>query len=287
MLLNREANRMKQKEYLPGKLCDRVRDLREERGLTRKELAEHSGVNESLLGRIENNKNKKVSDEAVQALAKFFSVSTDFLLGLTDIPDRKNYDIEELGLSAESAKLLYTGKIDARILNLLLENPRFPQLAALLARYQNEIVKSGIAAMNQQLSFLSSLLLDQADNNPDSAESARQAAQDISAIRTPIINADTTAIQNVFMLIVRDIKEQGETIVTDSKAASAEVMQKLRKELSKGQDSPDLRNLTAEDLTAAVMKTIAATGISEDTLQSLGSAYTKVLEEMKDQAHDE
>ena len=30
---------MKQKEYLPGKLCDRVRDLREERGLTRKELA--------------------------------------------------------------------------------------------------------------------------------------------------------------------------------------------------------------------------------------------------------
>ena len=278
---------MKQKTYLPGKLCDRVRDLREEWGLTRKELAERSGVDESLLGRIENNKNKKVSDEAVQALAKFFSVSTDFLLGLTDIPDRKNYDIEELGLSAESAKLLYTGKIDARILNLLLENPRFPQLTALLARYQNEVVKSGIAAMNQQLSFLSSLLLDQAEKIPDSAESARQAAQDISAIRTPIINADTTAIQNVFMLIVRDIKAQGESIVTDSKAASAEVMQKLRKELSKGQDSPDLRNLTAEDLTAAVMKTIAATGISEGTLQSLGSAYTKVLEEMKDQAHDE
>jgi hypothetical protein len=228
-----------------------------------------------------------LGDGYIIKIAKYFNVSTDFILGETNIPDRKNYDIEELGLSAESAKLLYTGKIDARILNLLLENPRFPQLAALLARYQNEIVKSGIAAMNQQLSFLSSLLLDQADNNPDSAESARQAAQDISAIRTPIINADTTAIQNVFMLIVRDIKEQGETIVTDSKAASAEVMQKLRKELSKGQDSPDLRNLTAEDLTAAVMKTIAATGISEDTLQSLGSAYTKVLEEMKDLTHDE
>ena len=49
---------MKQKTYLPGKLCDRVRDLREEKGLTRKELAERSGVDESLLGRIENNKNK-------------------------------------------------------------------------------------------------------------------------------------------------------------------------------------------------------------------------------------
>ena len=120
---------MKQKEYLPGKLCDRVRDLREERGLTRKELAERSGVDESLLGRIENNKNKKVSDEAVQALAKFFSVSTDFLLGLTDIPDRKNYDIEELGLSIQAARNLYTGAVNVQVVNLLLEDPQFAVLS--------------------------------------------------------------------------------------------------------------------------------------------------------------
>lgn len=273
--------------WLPSDTRQRIQDLIKDSSITQAELAGIIGLSESALSRYLKGQTEMLGDGYIIKIAKYFNVSTDFILGETNIPDRKNYDIEELGLSAESAKLLYTGKIDARILNLLLENPRFPQLAALLARYQNEIVKSGIAAMNQQLSFLSSLLLDQADNNPDSAESARQAAQDISAIRTPIINADTTAIQNVFMLIVRDIKEQGETIVTDSKAASAEVMQKLRKELSKGQDSPDLRNLTAEDLTAAVMKTIAATGISEGTLQSLGSAYTKVLEEMKDQAHDE
>ena len=273
--------------YLPGDTRQRIQDLIKNSSITQAELAGIIGLSESALSRYLKGQTEMLGDGYIIKIAKYFNVSTDFILGETNIPDRKNYDIEELGLSAESAKLLYTGKIDARILNLLLENPRFPQLTALLARYQNEVVKSGIAAMNQQLSFLSSLLLDQAEKIPDSAESARQAAQDISAIRTPIINADTTAIQNVFMLIVRDIKAQGESIVTDSKAASAEVMQKLRKELSKGQDSPDLRNLTAEDLTAAVMKTIAATGISEGTLQSLGSAYTKVLEEMKDQAHDE
>ena len=273
--------------WLPRDTRQRIQDLIKDSSVTQAELAGIIGLSESALSRYLKGQTEMLGDGYIIKIAKYFNVSTDFILGETNIPDRKNYDIEELGLSAESAKLLYTGKIDARILNLLLENPRFPQLTALLARYQNEVVKSGIAAMNQQLSFLSSLLLDQAEKIPDSAESARQAAQDISAIRTPIINADTTAIQNVFMLIVRDIKAQGESIVTDSKAASAEVMQKLRKELSKGQDSPDLRNLTAEDLTAAVMKTIAATGISEGTLQSLGSAYTKVLEEMKDQAHDE
>ena len=273
--------------WLPSDTRQRIQDLIKDSSVTQAELAGIIGLSESALSRYLKGQTEMLGDGYIIKIAKYFNVSTDFILGETNIPDRKNYDIEELGLSAESAKLLYTGKIDARILNLLLENPRFPQLTALLARYQNEVVKSGIAAMNQQLSVLSSLLLDQAEKIPDSAESARQAAQDISAIRTPIINADTTAIQNVFMLIVRDIKAQGESIVTDSKAASAEVMQKLRKELSKGQDSPDLRNLTAEDLTAAVMKTIAATGISEGTLQSLGSAYTKVLEEMKDQAHDE
>ena len=273
--------------WLPSDTRQRIQDLIKDSSVTQAELAGIIGLSESALSRYLKGQTEMLGDGYIIKIAKYFNVSTDFILGETNIPDRKNYDIEELGLSAESAKLLYTGKIDARILNLLLENPRFPQLTALLARYQNEVVKSGIAAMNQQLSFLSSLLLDQSEKIPDSAESARQAAQDISAIRTPIINADTTAIQNVFMLIVRDIKAQGESIVTDSKAASAEVMQKLRKELSKGQDSPDLRNLTAEDLTAAVMKTIAATGISEGTLQSLGSAYTKVLEEMKDQAHDE
>ena len=273
--------------WLPSDTRQRIQDLIKDSSVTQAELAGIIGLSESALSRYLKGQTEMLGDGYIIKIAKYFNVSTDFILGETNIPDRKNYDIEELGLSAESAKLLYTGKIDVRILNLLLENPRFPQLTALLARYQNEVVKSGIAAMNQQLSFLSSLLLDQAEKIPDSAESARQAAQDISAIRTPIINADTTAIQNVFMLIVRDIKAQGESIVTDSKAASAEVMQKLRKELSKGQDSPDLRNLTAEDLTAAVMKTIAATGISEGTLQSLGSAYTKVLEEMKDQAHDE
>ncbi|MBQ3701269.1 MAG: helix-turn-helix transcriptional regulator [Oscillospiraceae bacterium] len=64
---------MKEKTWLPGKISDRVRDLREEWGLTRKELAQRSGVDESLLGRIENNKIRKIQDDALTKLAKFLS----------------------------------------------------------------------------------------------------------------------------------------------------------------------------------------------------------------------
>ena len=275
--------------YLPGDTRQRIQDLIKDRSITQAELAGIIGLSESALSRYLKGQTEMLGDGYIIKIAKHFNVSIDFLLGETNIPDRKNYDIEELGISAEAAKLLYTGRLDSRVLNLLLENPHFPQLLALLARYQNEIVRSGIAAMNQQLTFINSLLLAQAESVPDSAGAATQLAADLKDVRMPVINADTTAIQNLFMLIVRDIKEQGETIAADSNAVTAQVLQRLREELSKGQDSLDLRKITAEDLTGAVMRavSIADIPIPEDALQGLGSAFKTVLDEMRNSTHDE
>ena len=273
--------------YLPGDTRQRIQDLIKDSSITQAELAGIIGLSESAFSRYLKGQTEMLGDGYIIKIAKHFNVSTDFLLGETNIPDRKNYDIEELGISAEAAKLLYTGRLDSRVLNLLLENPHFPQLLALLARYQKEIVRSGIAAMNQQLTFINSLLLAQAESVPDSAGAATQLAADLRDVHMPVINADTTAIQNLFMLIVRDIKEQGETIAADSNAVTAQVLQRLREELSKGQDSLDLRKITAEDLTGAVMRAVSIADIPEDALQGLGSAFKTVLDEMRNSTHDE
>ena len=273
--------------YLPGDTRQRIQDLIKDSSITQAELAGIIGLSESALSRYLKGQTEMLGDGYIIKIAKHFNVSTDFLLGETDIPDRKNYDIEELGISSEAAKLLYTGRLDSRVLSLLLENPHFPQLLALLARYQKEIVRSGIAAMNQQLTFINSLLLTQAESNPDNAGAATQLAADLRDVRMPVINADTTAIQNLFMLIVRDIKAQGETIAADSNAVTAQVLQRLREELSKGQDSLDLRRITAEDLTGAVMRAVSIADIPEDALQGLGSAFKTVLDEMRNSTHDE
>ena len=273
--------------YLPGDTRQRIQDLIKDSSITQAELAGIIGLSESAFSRYLKGQTEMLGDGYIIKIAKHFNVSTDFLLGETNIPDRKNYDIEELGISAEAAKLLYTGRLDSRVLNLLLENPHFPQLLALLARYQKEIVRSGIAAMNQQLTFINSLLLEQAESVPDSAGAATQLAADLRDVHMPVINADTTAIQNLFMLIVRDIKEQGETIAADSNAVTAQVLQRLREELSKGQDSLDLRKITAEDLTGAVMRAVSIADIPEDALQGLGSAFKTVLDEMRNSTHDE
>ena len=76
-----------------------------------------------------------LTHEQVLKIARLFNVSTDFLLGETNIPDRKNYDIAELGLSVEAAKNLYTGRVNTEVVNLLLENARFAELTYRIAQY--------------------------------------------------------------------------------------------------------------------------------------------------------
>ena len=114
--------------YLPGDTRQRIQDLIKNRKITQAELAEKVGLSNSALSRYLQGSTKNLGDGFIIRIAKYFDVSTDFLLGETDIPDRKNYDIEELGLSAETAKLLYTGKVDASVQNQLIEHQRFRNL---------------------------------------------------------------------------------------------------------------------------------------------------------------
>ena len=73
----------------------RITGLREREDMTLDELAAKIGINATTLGRIEKGQTQKINSDVLVALAREFSVSTDFLLGLTSIPERKNYDISE------------------------------------------------------------------------------------------------------------------------------------------------------------------------------------------------
>ena len=273
--------------YLPGDTRQRIQDLIKSRKITQAELAESVGLSSSTLSRYLQGRTANLGDGFIIRIAKYFDVSTDFLLGETDIPDRKNYDIEELGLSAETTKLLYTGKVDASVLNQLVEHPRFPQLLLLLARYRDETMIAGINAMNQILTFMRSLTLDQANLHPENAVAAKNAVQDLKQLATPPITADTNTIQNLFMQIVRDIKKNAESASESQQAVTTEVLKQLRENLVKDGEAVDLSKLTAEDLTVAVMKTISEAGIPEEKLSSLSASFLDLLNALKEPDHDE
>ena len=88
---------------------ERITDLRTMSGLSQKELADRIDVPTSTLCRIEQGKIANVSNDVLIKLANFFNVSTDYLLGLTNVKFKKNVELSELGLSNKALFALLSG----------------------------------------------------------------------------------------------------------------------------------------------------------------------------------
>jgi len=72
------------------KLAERLKKLREERGFMQKFVADSIGVRSNTLSGYENG-TRSPDPETLVKLASFYDVSTDYLLGKSDIPNHK-YD---------------------------------------------------------------------------------------------------------------------------------------------------------------------------------------------------
>ena len=66
----------------------RLNALRKEKGITQKQLAEAIGLTERGLQGYEI-KDRKPGYDALIALADYFDVSLDYLVGRSDIPERR------------------------------------------------------------------------------------------------------------------------------------------------------------------------------------------------------
>lgn len=82
---------------------NRIKELRKEHKITQEKLAAILGISRSAIAMYETEK-CDLSNDILIACASFFDVSTDYLLGQSDIKKAPSY--EDAGLSAEEAELL-------------------------------------------------------------------------------------------------------------------------------------------------------------------------------------
>ena len=79
---------------------NRIKQLREERGMTQPELGKVLNVQGAAISKYENEKIPLTTD-TIKALSEFFGVSTDYLLGKTDDKDGQEQSEPEYTTHAE------------------------------------------------------------------------------------------------------------------------------------------------------------------------------------------
>ena len=273
-----------EQRYLPSTPQQRLQDLMKEHKITQAVLAKKIGVTESTLSRFINGTKDTLSLDQMIGIARIFNVSTDFLLCMTDVPDRKNYDISELGLSAEAARNLYTGRTNPQVVSRLLENRRFAQLTNMIALYFDDTLASGFAVQNQIVQTLSSMLLGTGKEQPDARKAAQQAAQVAALNKTPVYQADLTNIQNQFMAVLREIKKELGT--ETGKPLTKEMVEQMYSETMKGQDALH-PSVSPEQFVDLIIASVSGMELADaDSLGEVRQALLHMVQRMAEQDHE-
>ena len=138
---------------------ERLKDLRVERGLTLEQLSAETGISKSALGKYEADDFKDISPFSMVALAKFYGVSTDYLLGLTEQKNHPNTELDALHLGDDAIEVLRTGKFNHRLLSELICHKDFQRFMLDAEIYVDRIADMRVNDMNAVLEAVRQMAL--------------------------------------------------------------------------------------------------------------------------------
>lgn len=265
---------------LPGTPGERIFDLCNDYHITQKELAKRIGVSASQLSRIVNGETKTISSDILMGVANVFKVSTDYILGLSNISVRKSYDISELGLSEGAVKGLVTGAVDVKILNRLLEHKSFPRLINLIQIYFQDTAAKGIMARNQLIEMATASLSDLMKDHPEYRAEAKQDLQFLNAQKLGEHEAETEKIKSIFLAILRDIKNDMDSGEQPGEAVTAAMLQSIKSVVA--EQRQELH--TIADVTALVAEQIRKVMPLDE---EMSEQFRQLAKKMMEQAGNE
>ena len=156
---------------------ERLKDLRVERGLTLEQLAEQTGLSKSALGKYEADDFKDISPFSIVTLAKFYGVSTDYLLGMTETKNHPDTELDALHLSDDAIEVLKVGQFNHRLLSEMLCHKDFQRMMLDAEIYVDRIADMRINDMNAILEAVRKMVLMKQDGQDDLSTRTLELAQ--------------------------------------------------------------------------------------------------------------
>ena len=204
---------------------ERLKDLRVERSLTLEQLSAETGISKSALGKYEADDFKDISPFSMVELAKFYGVSTDYLLGLTEQKNHPNTELDALHLGDDAIEVLKTGKFNHRLLSELICHKDFQRFLLDAEIYVDRIADMRVNDMNAVLEAVRQMAL---MKNGGDANDLYLRTLEVAQIREDEYFG--SLIVDDLKVILRDIREQHrpDTMTADESALVATVQGQLQ-----------------------------------------------------------
>ena len=249
---------------------ERLKDLRVERSLTLEQLSAETGISKSALGKYEADDFKDISPFSMVELAKFYSVSTDYLLGLTEQKNHPNTELDALHLGDDAIEVLKTGKFNHRLLSELICHKDFQRFMLDAEIYVDRIADMRVNDMNAVLEAVRQMAL---MKNGGEENDLHLRTLEVAQIREDeyfgsLIAADLKGI-------LRDIREQHrpDTMTADETSLVATVQGQL-------QDAMNFEGSVEEKKAKALLATL---GIDYDAITM--EQFVNLIEVLKLSKH--
>ena len=240
---------------------ERITDLRTMSGLSQKELADRIDVPTSTLCRIEQGKIANVSNDVLIKLGNFFNVSTDYLLGLTNVKFKKNVELSELGLTNKALFALLSGSVNGALLSQIIEHPHFVTLLDIADAYFKDAHNAGIQSRNDVINLATASLKDFMKEHPENRMEISHDIRQLNAEKIGVDEADLNKLRNIFMSIMKDIKADYGNMPQDIEQTEFQTMLaeiKIKSDAVKSE-----REITEADMANIVTSILSGSGIAD------------------------
>lgn len=237
-------------------ITERLKDLRKKRGLTLEALAEATKISRSALGTYETGEFKDISPFSIVRLAEFYGVTTDYLMGLSNLEKEADTEIQELRLTNEALNVLKSGHFSGKLLSEVICHNDFPRLITDMEIFVDHIASMQIENLNYGIGTARSIV--QKQYHPDDNELFYRTAE---LGKIPADEYVSSVLRDDLTGILCDIrKARPKKTKDDADISSFAVIEEFQKKVQaviEGEGSPEER---------AAKACLAAWGIDYDSL---------------------